>query len=135
MYTVELNDELPSTAGKIILYAPIDLEAYKPSLDAIDSSAEPKFIFSIVSVSPVSDQVNFPRPLSKPVIAADPTKFEPPSVLVRAKSTADCNLIVPVNTAELFVDAEPKVIDDVVLLYNWFKTVAVVVLLLELKSW
>ena len=77
-------------------------------------------------VSPVSDQVNFPLPLSKPVIAAEPTKFELPSLLVKAKSTADCNLIVPVNTAELFVDVEPNVIDDVVLLYNWFKTVAVV---------
>ena len=68
----------------------------------------------MVSTSPVSDHVNLPRPLSKPFIEADPVKFELTSVLVSAKSTADCNLIVPVKTAELFVDVEPKVILDVV---------------------
>ena len=87
-----------------------------PSLEANDSSANPKLIFSIVSTSPVSDQVNLPLPLSNPVIAAEPVKFELPSVLVRAKSTADCNLIVPVKTAELFEDVEPKVILDPVYL-------------------
>ena len=118
MYTVEEKDELPSTAGKVILYAPIGLDAKVPSFAEIVSSAEAKFIFSILRTSPVSDQVNVLLPLSKPVIVAFPVILELPSVLVREKSTADCNFIVPVNTAELFEDDDPKVIEEEVDPYN-----------------
>ena len=68
----------------------------------------------IVKVSPVSDHVQFALPLSSPLIVASPVKEELPSVLVRAKSTGDCNFIVPEKTAELFDEDEPSVIEDVV---------------------
>ena len=50
--------------------------------------------------------------MSKPLPAASPTKLELPSVLVKAKSTAEDNLIAPVKTAELLPVAELRDIEE-----------------------
>ena len=47
------------------------------------------------------NQLNIPLALSNPFAAASPVNLELPSVLVKAKSTADeINLMAPVKTAE-----------------------------------
>ena len=41
-----------------------------------------------------------------------PESFEDPLVLVIEKSTGECNFIVPVKTAELLDDVDPRVIEE-----------------------
>ena len=101
-----MKTEDPSTAGNLKCTTPVPFDANVPSLDEAVLSAVPKLKWSMVKVSPVSDHSKIPRALSKPFLNASPVKLELPSELVKAKSTAEDNLIAPVNTAELLPVAE-----------------------------